>query len=82
MSWRDYYYLFEKYDGDLTRATGEELDCARRGNPNTPEDARRLAQQEWARKCVHKALAIPGLRVHLIEPEAPPRKRRLPWGSS
>ena len=50
MSWHDYYYLLEKYNGDLTKASPQELDYAKRWNPNTPEDARRLAEEEWARQ--------------------------------
>lgn len=47
MSWRDYYRLLERYNGDLGKATKAEMASAARGNPNTPEAARRLAE----RKC-------------------------------
>ena len=47
MSWRDYYNLLEKYDGDLRKATKEELDYAWRGNPNNPHDALRLAKIKY-----------------------------------
>ena len=66
MSWRDYYYLFEKYDGDLSEASRKELHEARVGNPNTPEDALRLAQQEWARTCIRKAASALGLEVEEV----------------
>lgn len=47
MGWIQYYRLLEKYDGDLEKATGEELSWAARGNPNTPEAARALAEEKW-----------------------------------
>jgi hypothetical protein len=47
MSWRDYYYLLKKYNGKIEKATEEELESARRGNPNTPEDALRIARMQY-----------------------------------
>lgn len=44
MSWRDYYRLLEQYEGDLSKATPDELQSARLGNPNDPASARRLAE--------------------------------------
>ena len=78
MSWQDYYCLFEKYDGDLSEASKEELDYARRGNPNTPTEALELAQREWARKCVCRAATMFGFQV-----EGTPTKKeqlRVPTG--
>ena len=50
MSWLDYYSLLEKYEGDLTRATIEEMQFAAKCNPNDPPTARAIAEQEYARK--------------------------------
>lgn len=47
MSWLDYYRLLEKHSGHLEKATKEELRNATRGNPNTPFDARRLAEKKY-----------------------------------
>jgi hypothetical protein len=50
MSWLDYYELLEKYDGDLNRATQEEMLFAAKCNPNDPPTARTIAEKEYARK--------------------------------
>jgi len=47
MGWFAYYNLFEKYNGDLSKATKEEMDFAYRDNPNTPPEARALAEKKW-----------------------------------
>lgn len=53
MSWRDYYSLLEKYNGNLSKATRSELRVAAIRNPNQPYEARRIAQQEWQRNHPH-----------------------------
>ncbi len=50
MSWLDYYELLEKYDGDLRRATKEEMSFAARCNPNDPPTARAIAEKTWKAK--------------------------------
>lgn len=50
MGWLDYYWLIEKYDGDLSAATREELEAAARANPNDPESARGIAQEAYERR--------------------------------
>ena len=47
MGWFDYYRLLEKYNGDLEKATEEEMRSAFRGNPNDPPSARALAEKKW-----------------------------------
>lgn len=47
MGWFQYYRLLEQYNGDLKKATKEELDRAAKGNPNNPTDARLLAELKW-----------------------------------
>ena len=54
MSWIDYYRLLEKYNGDLEKATEEEMDYAFRGNPNDPSSARALAEEKWKEKMANK----------------------------
>jgi len=46
----DYYRLLEKYNGDLSKATEEELYAAARANPNDPPSALRLARRKWDEK--------------------------------
>lgn len=53
MSWRDYYRLLERYDGDLKRATREEVRQAAERNPNTPREARALAERIWQEEHQH-----------------------------
>lgn len=48
MSWLDYFALLEKYDGDLSKATREEMAFAAKCNPNDPPNARTIAEREWA----------------------------------
>ncbi len=50
MSWRDYYRLLEKYNGNLSKATKAEMKEAARGNPNDPVSARQLAEKKWAER--------------------------------
>ena len=47
MSWLDYYELLKKYDGDLSRATREEMAFAAKCNPNDPPTARAIAEKFW-----------------------------------
>lgn len=47
MGWFQYYRLLEQYKGDLTRASKMELEWAAQGNPNTPEAARKLAEEKY-----------------------------------
>ena len=50
MGWFDYYVLLEKYNGDLSKATKEEMKYAARCNPNNPPDARALAEKKYKEK--------------------------------
>lgn len=47
MSWLEYYRLLEKYNGDLQRASGNELAEAARGNPNDPISALTVARRKY-----------------------------------
>lgn len=47
MGWITYYRLFEKYDGNITKSTEEEVKFAARDNPNDPETACRIAEEKW-----------------------------------
>lgn len=47
MSWLDYYELLQKYEGDLRRATKEEMAFAAKCNPNDPPRARAIAESIW-----------------------------------
>ena len=47
MGWRNYYNLLEKYDGDLGKASPQEMHFAARCNPNDPATARRIAEARW-----------------------------------
>lgn len=47
MGWYNYYNLLEKYNGDLSKATKQEMTFAARCNPDNPRDARRLAEEKW-----------------------------------
>ncbi|GEM_PF-1600531 len=47
MGWLDYYRLLEKYDGDLSKATPEELEAAARANPNDPATALQIAMEKY-----------------------------------
>lgn len=47
MGWFQYYKLLEDHDGDLSKASKEELEWAARGNPNNPADARKLAETKY-----------------------------------
>jgi hypothetical protein len=48
MGWLTYYNLLVKYNGDLSKATAEEMDFAWRDNPNDPSTARQLAEIKYA----------------------------------
>ena len=48
MGWLNYYRLLERYGGDLRRASKEELREAAAWNPNTPGEARVLAERIYA----------------------------------
>ena len=61
MGWRDYYRLLKKYKGDLSKASPEELEDARRGNPNTPEDALKFALERYKDDVKELILAIVNL---------------------
>lgn len=43
----DYYRLLELYEGDLSKATGEELKIAANRNPNNPVAARTIAENKY-----------------------------------
>lgn len=47
MGWYNYYSLLEKYNGDLSKASKNEMEFAALCNPNNPFDARRLAEEKW-----------------------------------
>jgi hypothetical protein len=47
MGWIDYYRLYVKYNGDLSKATKSEMGEAARANPNDPPSARALAKKKW-----------------------------------
>lgn len=49
MGWLDYYRLLEKYHGDLSQATKEEMRAAVAANPNNAADALALAWKEFQR---------------------------------
>lgn len=51
MSWIEFYNLFEKYDGDIKKATPSEMRSAARGNPNDPVTAMHLAARKFQEKC-------------------------------
>ena len=50
MGWFNYYRLLEKYNGDLSKATKQEMGCAANCNPDNPPDARALAEKKWREK--------------------------------
>lgn len=50
MGWMDYYRLYESYDGDLSKASKDELRQAARNNPNDPSTAKRIAKETWERE--------------------------------
>lgn len=47
MGWFQYYKLLEQYDGDLSKATKQEMKWAADGNPNNPHTARALAERKY-----------------------------------
>lgn len=53
MGWIDYYRLMERYNGDLTNATMQELDAAKRANPNDWRSAWQLAREKYIRQTLH-----------------------------
>lgn len=50
MGWYTYYKLLEKYNGDLSKATPEEMDGAAKSNPNTPPRALEIAREKFNQK--------------------------------
>lgn len=48
MAWREYLNLFEKYEGDIGRATEREVEHADRGMD--PALAKRIAEADYNRK--------------------------------
>lgn len=50
MSWFDYYRLLERYNGDLSKATDEEMKHCAKCNPSDPPSARALAEKKWQEK--------------------------------
>lgn len=50
MGWYAYHDLLQKYGGDLTKATEEELEAAAAANPLDPVAALELAKDRYRRK--------------------------------
>lgn len=46
MSWTEYYDILHEY-GSFRKAPKREMQSAARGNPNTPHDAMRIAQDKF-----------------------------------
>lgn len=59
MSWLDYYELLEKYDGNLNRATKDEMSFAAKCNPNDPSSARAVAESAWLKTRCPNPLPFP-----------------------
>ena len=57
MGWLNYYNLLEKYGGDLSKATRQEMLFAARCNPNDPVTARRIAEARWKDEQEEKMVA-------------------------
>ncbi len=57
MGWLTYYHLLEKYNGEILKATKEEMNFAFRDNPNTPPEARALAEKKWEEENCPRGLA-------------------------
>ncbi len=47
MGWYTYFKLLKKYNGNLKKATKEELKEAVLSNPNDPRSALALARKKW-----------------------------------
>jgi hypothetical protein len=47
MSWFTFYKLLRKYDGDINKASPNELRCADRANPGNPFAALRMAREKY-----------------------------------
>lgn len=47
MSWLEYHRLLEKYKGNISNATEEEIKSAEKGNPNNPDSALRVARMKY-----------------------------------
>lgn len=47
MGWYTYYKLLKKYDGDLSKATEDEMKDAWLSNPNTPPKALEIAREKF-----------------------------------
>ncbi len=56
MGWYTYYKLLEKYGGDLSKATEAEMDNAFKSNPNTPDRARAIAEEQYATNLFKEAI--------------------------
>ena len=50
MGWVNYYDLLKKYDGDLKKATSDEMIFAARCNPNNPSEALKLARKKFEKE--------------------------------
>jgi len=48
LGWREYLRLFQKYEGDIGLATGQEIEHAGRGMD--PATARRIAESDYKRR--------------------------------
>ena len=46
MSWTEYYDILKEH-GSFRKAPKKEMEVAKRGNPNTPQDAMRIAQDKF-----------------------------------
>lgn len=47
MGWYTYYKLLKKYEGDLSKATEDEMKDAWLSNPNTPPKALEIARGKY-----------------------------------
>ncbi len=47
MGWYTYFRLLEKYNGDLTKATNDEMKDAYLSNPNNPPRALEIAREKF-----------------------------------
>jgi hypothetical protein len=54
MGWRDYFYLYEKHDGDLSKASEGELEVAASIGPIDAVTSRKIAEADYKRKVRNK----------------------------
>lgn len=47
MGWLDWYHLIKKYDGNLNRASSDEIRKCIEANPNDPISALKLAMDKY-----------------------------------